>query len=180
MIFPEISTGVCIKFCSSERASFPCCKTFPPSTKHQTTRILLNKQHLLMTASFWGLVVEPNKLYSQVVPAGFKLSMASLGPQEESKSSNALTPLFRQEAVQDHTVATTLMVRLDEKDDYALCSLTPGHLNQQALDLVFTEGENIALRVVGDQPVHLTGYYLPDEINDDCDMESDEEGYMTG
>ena len=69
------------------------------------------------------------------------------------------------------------MVRLDEKDDYALCSLTPGHLNQQALDLIFTEGESIALRVVGDQPLHLTGYYLPDESHDDYDMDSDEEEY---
>ena len=107
-----------------------------------------------MTASFWGLVVEPNKLYSQVVPSGFKLSMASLGPQEETKSSNAdntESPLLTRNTAKS-AVATTLMVRLDEKDDYALCSLTPGQLNQQALDLIFTEGENIALRVVGDQP----------------------------
>lgn len=128
-----------------------------------------------MTTSFWGLVVEPNKLYSQTVPAGFKLSMASLGPQEEVKGSSNESPSANKKATKS-SAATTLMIRLDEKDDYALCSLTPNHLNQQSLDLLFAEGENIALRVVGDQAVHLTGYYLPEEcFNDDDDMERDEE-----
>ena len=60
--------------------------------------------------------------------------------------------------------ATTVMVESD-KAEYAICTLQAGKIPQQALDLNFTEGEEVKFFLEGDGgDVHLTG------IN--CFMES--------
>lgn len=114
-------------------------------------------------SGFWGLVVEPSKLYSQTVPATFKVTMASLGPESENASTGKST-------------RNTLILKLDEKQEFAICSLVSGKTEQQPLDLVFTEGENISFQVEGPSAVHLTGYYLIDAAEDDFinDEEEDE------
>ena len=102
--------------------------------------------------------------------------MATLGPVVEPKTDNseATTTSSKKE-----TQRTTLMLRVDDQDDFALCTL--GKIDQQMLDLVFTEGEKIAFRVNGDQAIHVTGYLLPESTcHDDDEMDSDEydsEGY---
>ncbi len=111
-------------------------------------------------SGFWGLVVEPGKKYSQEVPNTFKLTMASLGPQNDTKASR-----------------NTLVMKIDDKEDYALCSLTFSKTEQQPLDLVFAQGEQISFQVEGTASIHLTGYYLDDaadNFNDDEDEEEDE------
>lgn len=110
-------------------------------------------------SGFWGLVVEPGKNYSQEVPNTFKLTMASLGPQAEGKTSR-----------------TTLILKIDDKEDYALCSLTLGKVEQQPLDLVFAQGESISFQVEGDSSIHLTGYYLEDSVDDFIDDDMEEDG----
>lgn len=115
---------------------------------------------------FLGLVVEPSKSYSQTVPATFKVTMASLGPESE----NAETLKAKR---------NTLILKLDGKEDFSLCSLTLGKVEQQALDLVFNEGEEISFHVDGDVAVHLSGYYIDlpekdDFIDDDEEDEEDE------
>lgn len=114
-------------------------------------------------SGFWGLVVEPSKMYSQTVPATFKLTMASLGPESEAASTGK-------------AARNTLMLKLDENQEFAICSLTSGKTEQQPLDLVFNEGENIAFHIEGQTAVHLTGYYLVDAAEDDFinDEEEDE------
>ncbi len=105
---------------------------------------------------FWGLVVEPNNMYSQKVPVSFKISMATLAPE-----------------AYEATVAarSTLMLTHQKDGEFALCTLTAAKHDQQALDLVFLEGETIHLRVIGDTAVHLTGYYVDDASNDAFDCE---------
>lgn len=44
---------------------------------------------------------------------------------------------------------TSIRVTVDKKT-FILCSLTPGKVEQQNLDLVFTEGEEITFSVSGD------------------------------
>ncbi|KAG0268964.1 hypothetical protein BGZ95_002249, partial [Linnemannia exigua] len=102
---------------------------------------------------FWGLTVFPEKTYSQVVENSFKLSMAAL--DEETKPGRS-----------------SIRVTVDKKT-FILCSLTPGNVEQQTLDLVFTEGEEITFSVSGDNSVHLSGNYLPDD--EGMDFDSDEE-----
>lgn len=144
-----------------------------------------------MTSSFWGLVVEPNKLYSQTVPLAFKISMASLGPEEGEATAVASDENSQPVAQSANSAAfdgkkesttaerVTVMIRIDDQEDYALCSLRPDKLEQQPLDLVFTENENIALMVIGKRAVHLTGYYLPEGVHehgdDSCDEDYDSE-----
>jgi FK506-binding nuclear protein len=107
---------------------------------------------------FLGLVVEPGKNYSQEVPNTFKLTMASLGTQTDAKASR-----------------TTLIMKIDEKEDYSLCSLTLGKTEQQPLELVFAQGEQISFQVEGNCSIHLTGYYLDDAADDFIDDEEEEE-----
>ncbi|KAG0267122.1 peptidylprolyl isomerase fpr4 [Actinomortierella ambigua] len=107
---------------------------------------------------FWGLTVLPEKTYTQIVDNSFKLSMAAL--DETTKPGRSC-----------------LRVTVNKKT-FILCSLTPGKVEQQNLDLVFTEGEEITFSVSGDNSVHLSGNYLPEDEGmdfDDEDMYEDED-----
>ncbi|KAF8938011.1 peptidylprolyl isomerase fpr4 [Dissophora ornata] len=110
---------------------------------------------------FWGLTILPEKTYSQVVEESFKLSMAAL--DETTKPGRS-----------------SVRVTVDKKT-FVLCSLIAGKVEQQTLDLVFTEGESITFSVSGENSVHLSGNYLPDdegmdfEDDDEMDMDMDED-----
>ena len=104
---------------------------------------------------FWGLTLEVGKRYSQTVEKSFHISMAALtgsnnakgrdpGPEEVWKKSNG---------------QVTVMVEV-EKASYPICTLQPGTIPQQALDYIFTEGEEVLFYTEGDLDVHLTGYLI--------------------
>lgn len=124
----------------------------------------------MTAAGFWGLLIEPGKMYSQAVPASFKVTMASLGPEVVDGSTSSSSS-----SAANTTGRTTVMLRIEDQDDYAICSLTPGKLEQQPLDLSLKEGENIAFRVSGPFPIHLTGYYVDSHEHDHDDEEDDYE-----
>ncbi|OZJ05900.1 hypothetical protein BZG36_01178 [Bifiguratus adelaidae] len=107
-----------------------------------------------MILGFWGLHVETGKTYAQIVDASFRLSMAALDPHPDS-----------------HGKRTTLYVNVDGKD-FVLCNLIPGVIEQQTLDVVFSEGEEVTFSVKGPNSVHLTGNYLAEDIEEpeDDDM----------
>ncbi|KAK9727576.1 peptidylprolyl isomerase fpr3 [Basidiobolus ranarum] len=107
-----------------------------------------------MATAFWGLQILPNKTYSQVIEGSFRISMASFGDEVKGKQRSCLK------------------VVVDEQT-YVLCSLTPNKVEQQPLDIIFTEGEEITFSVNGENTIHLTGNYLPD----DEDVEFDEEDF---
>ena len=64
-----------------------------------------------------------------------------------------------------------------DKSNYLLCTLHKGTTWQMPLDLNFQEGTEIAFSSNGRGHVHLTGYLIPDELDDqeDLDEEDDEE-----
>lgn len=103
---------------------------------------------------FWGISLEAGKRYSQTVEKSFHISMAALNSSNSEKGS------------------VTVMVEV-EKACYPLCTLHPDRIPQQALDYVFTEGEEVLFYTEGDLNVHLTGYLL-DEANP-VECSSDEE-----
>ncbi|GJJ78632.1 FK506-binding nuclear protein [Entomortierella parvispora] len=107
-----------------------------------------------MILGFWGLTVFPERTYTQIVDNSFKLSMAAL--DEETTPGR-----------------TSIRVSVDKKT-FILCSLIAGQIEQQNLDLVFTEGEEITFSVSGKNAVHLSGNYLPEdegmEYSEDEDM----------
>ncbi len=59
-----------------------------------------------------------------------------------------------------------------------MCSLTPGKLEQQSLDLTFVEGEEVTFLTSGSQvTVDLTGNHV---IEMDDDFDEEEEDAMMG
>ncbi|KAH7055327.1 hypothetical protein BKA57DRAFT_484668 [Linnemannia elongata] len=102
-----------------------------------------------MILGFWGLTILPEKTYTQIVDNSFKVSMAAL--DEETKPGR-----------------TSLRVSVNNKSQ-VLCSLIPGSVDQQKLDVAFAEGEEITFSVTGDNVVHLSGNYLPDTGAQDGD-----------
>jgi len=59
----------------------------------------------------------------------------------------------------------TVMVEV-EKAQFALCTLQPGKIPQQSLDIAFTEGEEVTFYTEGNNEVHLTGEMIVSLI--DC------------
>ncbi|KAF9925964.1 peptidylprolyl isomerase fpr4 [Linnemannia zychae] len=111
-----------------------------------------------MILGFWGLTVLPDKTYTQIVDSSFKVSMAAL--DEVTKPGR-----------------TSLRVSVNNKSQ-VLCSLIPGKIEQQKLDVAFAEGEEITFSVTGDNAIHLSGNYLPDTNgagDDEEDYEEEEE-----
>ncbi|XP_063981398.1 46 kDa FK506-binding nuclear protein-like [Diachasmimorpha longicaudata] len=107
---------------------------------------------------FWGLIIEPNKRYTQTVEKPFHVSMATL---DASTADDDIVQV---------------MLCYDNRN-YLLCNLKKGHVWQVPLDLNFQEGTKIAFTSNGRGHVHLTGYLVPDEGIDDLDDldEEDEE-----
>jgi FK506-binding nuclear protein len=104
--------------------------------------------------SFWGLVVEPNKLYSQTVPNSYKVTMAVLetGANKDSKSQ-------------------TSVILVVDANEYIICKLTPGLHEQQTMDLILQAGANVDFKVTGDKAgiVYLTGYYIEECSDMECE-----------
>lgn len=111
-----------------------------------------------------GLVVESSRLYSQQVPSTFKITMASLGPNTELDGTS--NGKFQR---------TSLIFNLDGKEEFTICSLVNGKIEQQPLDLIFTEGENVSFRVEGPNTIHLTGYHINQDEDDGFINDEDED-----
>lgn len=112
---------------------------------------------------FLGIVLKPNKKYTQVVKKSFHLSQISL----DLSSGDAQVQVY----------VTTGEVKI------LLATLSKSS-NHVAVDLVFSEGENISFHTQnGNGSVHLAGYFLDDEddfgdfdgIGDEVDSEEEEE-----
>nr|ACO10974.1 46 kDa FK506-binding nuclear protein [Caligus rogercresseyi] len=114
-----------------------------------------------MESQFWGVVLQPEKIYEQTVESSFHVSMAAI---EASSMGSKATSVFVEAG----------------GDEYLICNLNSSSLNVH-LDLNFIEGEKIGFRSIGSGTIHLTGYLLSDSGNpfgdefDDSDEESEEE-----
>ncbi|KAI8340790.1 hypothetical protein BC941DRAFT_450257 [Chlamydoabsidia padenii] len=109
---------------------------------------------------FFGLKVAPGKTYTQIAENSFRITMASLAE------------------VGKNTARASLCIKVDD-NDFVLCSLAPGKVDQQLLDLIIVKGEQVTFSVQGQQTIHLTGNYLyEDEGLDGDDEDEDEEGEM--
>ncbi|KAF7395964.1 hypothetical protein HZH68_010014 [Vespula germanica] len=105
---------------------------------------------------FWGLIMEPNKRYTQTVEKSFHVSMATLDVA----------------SADDNVVQVTVCY---DGTNYLLCSLKKGSVWQVPLDLHFQEGTKIAFTCNGHSRVHLTGYLIPDDLVDEIEEEEEEE-----
>lgn len=90
--------------------------------------------------------------------------MASLGSNKELEAT-----------ANGKSHRTSLIFNLDGKEDFTLCSLVNDKIEQQVLDLVLTEGETIAFRVDGPNAIHLSGYYINEDEEDDGFINDEDE-----
>lgn len=67
----------------------------------------------------------------------------------------------------------TVMVEV-EKACYPICTLQPSKIPQQALDYIFTEGEEVLFYTEGDLDVHLTGYLIDEPSPFEYSTDEDE------
>ncbi|KAJ1721763.1 peptidylprolyl isomerase fpr3 [Coemansia erecta] len=109
-----------------------------------------------MYSGFWGLKIVPGKTYSQLVDMPFRVSNAAL------------------DATIENATRTSVLVTVDGKQ-FTLCSLTPASIEQQTLDITFTEGEEITFETQGDNAVHLTGNFVNEMIDDDDSEDEDDD-----
>ncbi|XP_049702331.2 46 kDa FK506-binding nuclear protein [Helicoverpa armigera] len=104
---------------------------------------------------FWGLIMEPNKRYTQVVEKPFHISQAAM---DISTGDND---------------PCQVMVVVDGKN-FLVCTLQKGKNIQVLLDLYFKTGDSISFLTNGKCNVHLTGYLDP-EFEDDLEEEEEED-----
>ncbi|XP_034242026.1 46 kDa FK506-binding nuclear protein [Thrips palmi] len=107
--------------------------------------------------SFWGLILEPKKSYTQRgVEQPFHVSSAALDLQ----------------TCDDGPVS---VVCRKSDQDFILCSLSKSEgIYNVPLNLDFEIGSEITFHVVGDSTVHLTGYIVDEMELDDDDSSLDE------
>ncbi|CAG0880792.1 unnamed protein product [Darwinula stevensoni] len=104
---------------------------------------------------FWGLVVEANKRYAQTVAKEFHISMAALANRDSASKCTLKLEYQGQEII--------------------LCHLDPEKNFQQPLDLSFDEGDAIVFSLEGLGSIHLSGYTLGGDEEEEGDSEEDEE-----
>ncbi|XP_059061546.1 46 kDa FK506-binding nuclear protein [Achroia grisella] len=105
---------------------------------------------------FWGLIMEPNKRYAQVVEKPFHISQAAI---DISTGDND---------------ACQVMVVVDGKN-FLICTLQKNKCIQVPLDLYFKTGDSVAFLTNGKCNVHLTGYLDPEFEEEASDEEEEEE-----
>ncbi|KRT81323.1 hypothetical protein AMK59_5531 [Oryctes borbonicus] len=106
---------------------------------------------------FWGLIMEPQRRYSQTVKKAFHISMAAL---DESTSDDS---------------PTQVICSYDDRN-YLLCTLQKGNTIQVPLDLNYEIGDKISFATNGKAHVHLTGYLLEEQFpTDEGEEEEDDE-----
>ncbi|KAF8520326.1 FKBP-like protein [Hysterangium stoloniferum] len=114
----------------------------------------------MVVLAAWSAVIGPGKRLSQEVYRDFKITNAALGAAlEDPKARSTLKIIYSPPPLSD-----------DEDDDgpskkaktkeVALCSLTPGTIEQATLDITFIEDDIIEFEVVGKNSIHLFGNYI--------------------
>ncbi|KAI8822416.1 uncharacterized protein EV422DRAFT_523936 [Fimicolochytrium jonesii] len=120
---------------------------------------------MFVKAGLWGLKIEAGKEYSQLIDSSFTVTSAALSfdlPKNGTRTVVSLTT--------------------NEKE-FVLCSLTPGKIEQQVVDLSFLEGDEITFKSTGNCDIDLLGNYLVDtaEFPNEYDSDDSEENmWMDG
>ncbi|KAJ0175044.1 hypothetical protein K1T71_009185 [Dendrolimus kikuchii] len=112
---------------------------------------------------FWGLIMEPNKRYTQVVEKPFHISQAAM-----DTSTGDTDPC-------------QVMVVVEGKN-FLICTLQKNKTVQVPLDMYFKTGDAVSFLINGKCNVHLTGYLDPefdDTVSEDDEEEEQDEAPIT-
>ncbi|CAH2002528.1 unnamed protein product [Acanthoscelides obtectus] len=104
---------------------------------------------------FWGLIMEPQRRYTQTVKKAFHISMAALDYSTSSEEPAQVMCGY-------------------EGRNYLLCTLRKPDVMQCPLDLNFEVGTEVSFVSNGKCHVHLTGY-LTDELPGEFDVDEEED-----
>ncbi|KAF8527762.1 hypothetical protein JB92DRAFT_2697771 [Gautieria morchelliformis] len=121
---------------------------------------------MVVAIATWSLVVSPGKKVTQEVYRDFKITNAALGAKlEDEKARSTLKvsyeppPLSDLDSDEEDSPKKGSPKKV-KKSEIALCSLTPGTIEQAALDITFLEEDVVEFEVVGKNSVHLFGNYV--------------------
>ncbi|EPX71265.1 FKBP-type peptidyl-prolyl cis-trans isomerase [Schizosaccharomyces octosporus yFS286] len=117
--------------------------------------------------------------------ASIHLTMASIDANEKSNKATSLwvkvRPSMPVDTEDDEEMDEQMKELLEESQrEFVLCTLKPGSLFQQPLNLTITPGDEVFFRTAGDATVHLSGNFLmndEEEEHDHSDDEEDDEDY---
>jgi len=108
--------------------------------------------------SFFGFVIKSNSSHPEKVPAGCNLVLT-----QAATDKSASEP-------------TTLYCQTEEiKDKLVICSLTWGRMEQARLDLIFESETEVTFSVSGKGDIHVSGYFVEEELPPDFDSEDEED-----
>ncbi|KAF8588630.1 hypothetical protein K439DRAFT_1384157 [Ramaria rubella] len=138
---------------------------------------------MVVAIATWSLVIAPGKKVTHEVIRDFKITNAALGAQlEDDKARSTLKVSYEPPPLSDgdeeDDVPKKSPSKKTKKTEIALCSLTPGTIEQAALDITFLEEDAVEFEVIGKNSIHLFGNYIDQTLfpNDlDPDMNSSDE-----
>jgi len=108
--------------------------------------------------SFFGFVIKSNSSHPEKVPAGCNLVLT-----QAATDKSASEP-------------TTLYCQTEEiKDKLVICTLTWGRMEQARLDLIFESETDVTFSVSGKGDIHVSGYFVEEELPPDFDSEDEED-----
>ncbi|KAJ8656913.1 hypothetical protein O0I10_007510 [Lichtheimia ornata] len=102
---------------------------------------------------FWGLQLTPGKSYSQIASSTFCITMAAVSDSKVNKPTRS-----------------SVCIVVDDME-YVLCTLVPGQIDQQELNLTIVEGEEVSFTVKGKSTIHLSGNYVGSQEDEDMEGE---------
>lgn len=118
----------------------------------------------IFPAEFFGLTVAPDNSYTAVLEEDIHLTMATLNHQQSAKG----------------TSRTSVILTING-GSYTLCSLTPGSIENQPLDIYLSQDEEIKFSVSGPCSIDLVGNVVvmvppgAEDFDEEFDEEFDQE-----
>jgi len=102
--------------------------------------------------SFWGQIVKGNSSYVH-----------------EWKNELPICNLVLTQATIDRSASepSTLYIETEGFDKLVLCTLSWGRCEQARIDLLFEAGREVKFSTVGKGDIHLTGYYVTEDTDQD-------------
>lgn len=103
------------------------------------------------------LSLDNNKRYAHTATCQYRISMASLQPDERRLPHCVCNTIKEERRQRSGTEDSVMVVVEHDLNEYVLCVLEPNRVNQCKLNLEIQAGEQIAFRTIGKTPVLLTG-----------------------
>jgi FK506-binding nuclear protein len=120
-----------------------------------------------LSRAFWAVELVPGKEFSTILPLDLKITQAVLPASAKDTGRSVVSITFVDEPSKTLSIVS---LKLDSNDS-------------QSLEVVLDEDSEVKFTVSGKNPVHLSGYYVPNQEgpegfydDEDDEIDSDEVG----